>query len=794
MPKKTFYFEIFAVSLAAILLEISYTRIFSFKVWYYFTYLIIGVALLGLGSGGVLVAVSRRLREADPARLISKLCIASGASVLAGYMIIALTQINISQMTYGPIEIIKLIVVCLALAVPFLITGIVVSTILGARPEIAGRLYAFDLLGAALGCLACIPLLVLLDPPKTIILAGLIFTVGGLRLAFRSRLLLVAEGVVCLALLLPLVTGGLLPEPVADRLKSIEVFRDKNQVLFSKWHPVFRVDVSKSFKDDGIYLLHHDGLMGSALRRFDGDFSAADYLRTDSRALPFEALPKEPKVLIIGAAGGHEILASLFFGAGHITGVELNPVTVSLVTDTFADFSGRLHENPRVTLINGEGRWFLKQDEERYDLIWFVAPDSYAAMNASTAGAFVLSESYLYTVEMLKESLKHLTDQGMVCAQFGELYYDSKPNRTTRYLATARQAYAEMGIQSFERHVAVSTSSGLGVLLQSTILLSKSPLTAEQIKRFGQKTNRIEEGIIRYLPGQRGGTSSDNLVINLPEPQLKKWFKTHAYLVGPIRDDSPFFWHFARFRDALTSSGEIYGRIRDYEDSIGERVSCILLVFVVAFAAVFLFLPFVVVRETWREIPYKVSACLYFASLGLGFMSLEIALIQMLTLFLGYPTYSLTVTLFAILVSSGVGSALSERYSTRRNRALGTLMAALVALVIFYQLGLPVVVDRFIGHPFAFRILLTIIMIAPLGLCLGAFMPIGLTTIAATTPHKREYVAWAWAVNGFFSVMASILSTILAMVFGFKIVLLMALGAYAVGVFSLTRLPQNTES
>ena len=794
MPRKTFYFEIFTVSLAAILLEISYTRIFSFKVYYYFTYLIIGVALLGLGSGGVAVAISRRLREADPARLIFNLCIASGASVLAGYLIIAPTQLNVSTLAYRPGEILKLIGICLLLMIPFLITGIIISTILSSQPKAAGRLYALDLIGAASGCIVCIPLLVLLDPPRTVMLAGVIFTIGGLRVALQSPLLLGVGGLTGVALLLPLVAGGLLPDPIVGQLKSLGMFRKENLVRFSKWHPVFRVDVSESPSEPGHYLLHHDGLLGSALYSFDGDFAKIDHLRTDSRALPFEVLPPEPRVLIIGSAGGLDVLASLLFGAGHVTGVELNPVTLSLLTDTYADITGRLHENPRVTLINGEGRWFLKQGEQRYDLIWFVSPDSYAAMNASTAGAFVLSESYLYTVEMLKESLKHLTEQGIICAQFGELYFENKPKRTTRYLATARQAYAEEGIQPFEQHVAVATSGGLGDLLQSTILLSKSPLTSGQIKRFYQKTIRLQMGSVRYVPGQRGDTSPVNQVIILSKSQLEEWFGTYAYLVGPVRDNSPFFWHFARFSDALTSPVAVYGRIRDYEDAIGERVSSILFILVVVFATVFLLLPFVAIRKTWMEIPYKLSTGVYFASLGLGFMFLEVALIQMFTLFLGYPTYSLTVTLFAILVFAGIGSALSGRYAARRNRALGILMAAIVALVIFYQLELSMIMNRFIGYSLGFRVLLTITLIAPLGICLGAFMPIGLMTIAGITRHPREYVAWAWAVNGFFSVMASILSTILAMVFGFKLVLSLALAIYAVGALALTRLPQNGDS
>ena len=800
MRKKSFYFEIFAVSLAAILLEVTYTRIFSFKIWYFFTYLVIGVSLLGLGTGGVVVAISGRLRQADPARLIPKMCFLGGACVFIGYSIIARTQLNISEIGLAPsIEIPKLVIVSLLLMLPFLATGIIVSTILGSRPEHASKLYAADLLGAALGCIACIPLLVMLDPPRTAVLAGLVFSLSGFRLSLRSRWLFGFGGAISAVLLLALVTGRMLPVLVADKMKSYEPLREKGLVRFTKWHPVFRVDVvGYPDKSGHLYILLHDGHAGSSLRRFDGDLSALGHLHNDVRALPFAVLPEKPKVLIIGSAGGREILASLFFGASHVTGVELNPITVSLLTDTYADFTGFLHKNTRVTLVNGEGRWFMSQSEEKYDLIWFVAPDTYAAMNASSAAGFVLAESYLYTVEMLKESLEHLSEQGVICAQFGELNYEHKHNRTTRYLATARRAFAKQNIENFERHVAVSSSSDIQISL-ATVMLSRSSLTFDQINRFQEMTTRLPKGKVRYLPGRPTDDFSVNQVIALHESQLEGWFEDYRYMVDPVYDDSPYFWHFARFRDALTSplnlgSTVIDGvgyRSVDSEDSIAERVSFILLVVVVIFAAFFLFLPFAVIHKVWIEIPYKARSGVYFASLGLGFMFMEVVLIQMLTLFLGYPTRSLSVTLFGLLVFSGLGSFLSQRYTARRNRALGILMAALIVLVMFYQFGLPVIVDRFIAQPIAVRIVLTIAMIAPLGLCLGAFMPVGLTTIAQTTDHKREYVAWAWAVNGFFSVMASVLATILAMVIGFKMVFLLALVIYAAGILSLTRLPQD---
>jgi MFS family permease len=206
---------------------------------------------------------------------------------------------------------------------------------------------------------------------------------------------------------------------------------------------------------------------------------------------------------------------------------------------------------------------------------------------------------------------------------------------------------------------------------------------------------------------------------------------------------------------------------------------------------VFLLLPLRAQRSLWREIPYKRHAALYFAALGLGFMFLEVSMIQRLTLFLGYPTYSLTVTLFALLISTGVGSLVSERWTTPANRRLGVLAAVLVLIVAAYLLLLPVLVQHGIGWPFTLRVGVAVASLAPLGLCLGIFMPLGLRTIAALTPHHEAYVAWAWAVNVFFSVVASVLSTILAMTVGFAAVMVTALVIYLVGITALRAIPTS---
>ena len=798
MQERSFRLEILLVSMAAILLEIGYTRIFSYKLYYYFTYLILGIALLGLGSGGVFVAVSARLRQALPERLVALGCLAAAAMVPASYTLVALVQLNTADLVEGAAGPAKLAVICLALFAPFLVVGVLLATILGARLRDVSRLYFADLVGAGLGCAAAVPLLDAIGPPRTVLLGGVLFAVAGARLAWRGAPgVLAAAGAVGLLLLAPLAFPGLVLDPVPDTLKVMSPQKRKQMpVLLSRWSSVFRIDVIEGVTPDKYYWIAHDGLLGSIVRHFDGDWEPLrDEFETGDRSIPYRLLPPEPRTLIIGSAGGHEILVSRYFGA-EVTGVELNPVTASLLTDHFADYSGNLTDDPRVRLVNAEGRSFLARDDGRYDLIWLVAPDSYSARSSASAGAFVLSESYLYTVEMVRESLGHLSEGGMLCAQFGEVAIGTRPNRTTRFLATAREALRREGIHDFQSHVLTSTAKG--IFPNVTVIVRGTPFTAAEVQRFREAVAGVEDGRVLHPGGDDAsgstGTASPavSAVITLPADELAAWHAGQPYDVTPVTDDSPFFWHFARFGDALSGAWGERALIWDPEIGTGERMLLTLLAFAVAFAAVFLLLPLLLVRDAWARIPYKSNAGLYFAALGLGFMLVEVCLIQKLTLFLGYPTHSLTVTLAALLLWSGVGSLLSARAAAHRNGSLLGLVVVLALATALLQWGTDVLVANFVGAPLFARVALCALLLAPVGLVLGAFMPIGLTTVAAVSEHEREYIAWAWAVNGFFSVMSSVLATILAMSWGFQLVLWLAVGIYAVGALSLSRIPQPT--
>lgn len=798
---RSFHFEIFLMAFASLLLEVAYTRIISFKLYYYYTFLVIGLALLGIGCGGVAVAVSKRLRQASTEAVIKWGLASAAVSVLVGYVVVALTPIDsLALWRYGSSASIGnlalLVVICLALFASFISIGIMLAALFGRRTGQIGRLYFADLFGAGLACAVVVFALYWVGPAVTILVAGLLMAIGALRMSVTNpdptseasptrqidRVGAVASGLVALVLIVLLAVPALVPAVRPDSTKNIAASVDV-EADYSGWGALFRVD---AYDLGDLYFLFHDGMLGSAIHRYNGDPASLTRFDTDPRLFAFTAdgAPRDD-VLIIGAAGGNEILASLYFGADQIDAIELNPLTHSLVTDRFADYAGRIAEDPRVNYVQGDGRTFLSRSEDQYDLIWYPAPDSYSATNAAASGAFVLSESYLYTAETVTESLDHLRDSGVLVAQFGELDYDTKPNRTSRYVATARQALESRGVTDPGAHIVVLRSPAAEVASYSTVLVKPTPFTDGEIADLTAAVGAVPGSDVRFAPGSVPVITTDApaQIASLPDAELDAYLGSLPYEVGAITDNGPFFWHFAPFGDVL--AGYTTPISDDLEDSLGERVLILLLGLAVVLGGIFLLLPFITIRDQWRQLPRKGTSLIYFACLGLGFMLLEISLIQRLVLFLGFPTYSLTVTLASILIFTGIGALLSGRFAHLGRRLLPPLALAVTALTAFYLFALPPITNALLGWPLAGRVLVTFLVLAPLGITLGMFMPLGLGAVAGLSPFHREYVAWGWAVNGFASVTGAVLTTVLAMMFGFTVVMVIALVLYLLAITML---------
>jgi hypothetical protein len=447
--------QLFAVSFAALLLEISYTRIISFKLFYYYTYLVIGLALLGIGSGGVAVAVSRRIQRAATDTVLLWSFLIGATSVLVGYVIVARVSTDtLNIWDYGSgaqvSALARLLLVCLAIFASFLAVGVIVAILFARRADRIGRLYFADLLGAGLGAALVVALISSIGPPGTIMLAGLVLAVTGLAIAARGARRGLAVGAVIAAVLAVFVARpSLLPEQRDDATKAQLTSANTS---YSSWSPIFRVDVGNYMNER---ILFHDGLQGSGIFRYNGDPATLSRYDTDPRRFPYAVTGAAPRrVLITGAAGGNEVLTSLYYRARHVDAVELNPVTWDLVTHKYAAYDGHLAQNPRVNYVKGDGRTYLARSDAKYNLVWYPAPDSYAA-NAAAVGAYVLSESYLYTSNAIVDSLRHLSGHGLLAVQFGEF---DKLNRTLRYVATARHALGELGVRDPTRHIVVATS------------------------------------------------------------------------------------------------------------------------------------------------------------------------------------------------------------------------------------------------------------------------------------------------------------------------------------------------
>lgn len=781
----------FVIGLVSLTLEIAYTRVISFKLFYYYTYFVIGLALLGLGAAGAVTSLSARVRSLDPVRLVRRVAPAAALLGTVGYFVVARLPTDVNRIWTGSLrqaawQLVLLLVLSVSLTAVFFSVGVLFATLVVKQATDMRRLYFWDLSGAALGCLVAVPLQATVGPPAMILGSMVLLALWGVVTAAvsgesRRTVGLTAAG----ALLVGVAAFGCGQLKVlADVTKTL---RDNDRVEGGDWGAVFRVDAVDLGR---LKVLHHDGLWGSSIWKYDGTPATTSRFDTDNRQIPYAALDDGPSVLIIGAAGGNEIMASLTYGASHVDAVELNPVTVDLLRNRFADYSGHVVDDPRVNYVQGDGRTFLARSSKRYDLIWFVAPDSYAASNAATAGAFVLSESYLYTRQMIETAFDHLSDRGLMVAQFGDFAFDRRPTRTARYLTTARAALTPR-VDEFKNHVGLIVDSGENDLERvSTVMLFHTTPDAQTITSLHEAIGRVPNSTTKYLPGAErvDGLTSD--LITLPDHEAAALVENYPFLIGEIDDDHPFFWHFSGFGSVVTNWSRSF---EDNEIAIGERLLVVLVGLAAVVAALFLWLPFGLTRRrSDRAAPVggRRRLFVYFAALGLGFMLIEISMIQRFALLLGFPTLSLSVSLFTLLIATAIGARFSSVVKRNPSVGLPVAAAALVVVSLLYMAVSESVTDAALAWAQWARIAVVVALLLPVGLLLGVFLPAGIDAAVSAAggdeATEGRLVAWCWAVNGFFSVIGSSLTTIISMSVGFNRALLVGLALYVAAVIIAT--------
>jgi len=511
------------------------------------------------------------------------------------------------------------------------------------------------------------------------------------------------------------------------------------------------------------YGLRIDAYAGTPITRFDGDIEKVKFVTHDIPALVYYIRSK-PKVLVIGAGGGIDILAALCAGSEDVTGIEINPAVVEAMRGPFRDFSGNIYDLPRVRTEVAEGRNFIRRSREKYDVIQLSMVDSLAA---ASSGAYALSENNLYTVEAFTEYLNHLSEDGILTMSRYAL-------QSLRTVSLALEALEKLGAKNPARHITVFRSGRIG-----NLLLKRSPFTEREIEILEDTAGRLQFEIL-YTPRTRGVPDFTRLISS---PDRRKICREHPFDITPTTDNKPFFFQTMRPRD-FASILFVPEKFLIGNQAVFSLVS--VLIIVTFLAVVFLFGPLLLFkREVLTARPrLRLSTLFYFFCIGLAFMLLEIPLIQMFVLFLGHPTYSLSVVLFSLLVSCGLGSFLTRRFQPER--LLRSLRNVILGIGIWSMVGLvflPPIFYRFLDTGLTVRIIISLVFLIPLGLVMGMAFPVGIK-IADRRWHAA--VPWFWGINGAASVMGSVWALTLSISFGFRLTFVTATVAYLLGLLALS--------
>lgn len=753
------------VSLASLVLELTLTRLFSATMFYHFAFLAISLALFGSGASGVfLYGLRPRLDEESTRSLLAVASALFGASTVVALAVILAHPL--SPAAPGLSTLASLAWIYGAAALPFFFSGCVITLAITAWAREMSRLYLYDLAGAAAGCLLLVPALGTLGAIDTVLAVAALAVLGGLLMS--RRLWLVPLLVLALALV-----------PWNRATGSLALLESKGLaeqgILFSRWNSFSRVTVVQP-EDAERQLIFIDSDAATVIYKDGSDPARHPELRERIEGLAYHVGGRD-RVLIIGPGGGVDVIIARQNGAREVSAVELNPLVARDVmsSEPFLGFSGRLYQQPGVRLFVDDGRSFLRRPGEPFDLIVATMVDTWAA---TAAGAFALSENNLYTVEAFSDYLARLGPDGILSMT---RWHQSPPDQLLRLVSLGREALRALGVADASRHFLIVRGPFEGMpLTTATVLLKKSPFSSAEVERAEAFARRLGLELL-YTPRTRPRNDLTRLVTAADPAAIWRGYPSN---IEPPRDNSPFFFQSVRL-DELVSRRWSFGEWR--RTNLGTVV-LFGLVGITAFVVVaFILGPLLLVRQRLGAVPRRgrLAWLLYFATLGTGFIVVEIVLLQKSVLFLGHPAYALTVVLFAILLFSGIGSRLSGRVAAGAlPEALPRMILLVAGLVVASVLALSPLFYALVHLDAAWRVLVTVVALAPLGLALGMPMPSGIRLLAERAP---ELVPWAWGVNGAASVLGSVGAIALAMVWGFDQALLVGASLYLAGLGFVTR-------
>ncbi|WON72524.1 SAM-dependent methyltransferase [Nitrosospira sp. Is2] len=802
MPRPPFI-AIALLSACVLAYEVLLTRLFSIVLWHHFAYMIISAAMLGYGaSGAVLTLLQDKIA---PHVGIAYVTATVGMAVLmpTAFLLAQQVPFNPLELLWDKTQLTGLLAIYLLMMAPFFCGGLGIGLVMWHFARQAGRIYASDILGAGVGSLGVIAVLFLAPPHKILAivtaLAFLATAVAILEMKMKRKWMGVFLGLAFLiAMVVPSTWLKGVPSTYKDLSQTLNIAGTR--LLDERSSPLGQVSVvgspripfrhapgmSLNAMDEpppqlGVFV---DGDGPSVLTQFDGTLAPLAYLDQLTSALPYHVLKpslKPPHVLVLGAGPGSDVLQALYHGASAVDAVELDRNVIDLVEQRFREFAGDLYHRPEVHVHKAEARGFANTTTDRYDLVQVALLDSFGV---ASAGLYGLSESYLYTVEALRTYLSRLAPGGMLAIT---RWLSLPPRDALKLFATAVIALEQDGVSSpAARLVMIRGWKTVTVLVKNSDF---TPVEIEAVKEFCRKRSFD----VAYYPGMSADEANRyNLLaqpyffegaVALLGSQRQDFIDRYKFYIEPATDDRPYFFRFFKWSAAaeLLALRE-QGGMPLLDWSYPLLVATLVQAFV---ASVLLILAPLAVSRARRALP-AAPVALYFLAIGLAFMFMEIAFIQKFVLFLAHPLYAVAVVLCAFLVFAAAGSWLTARLQRgKMGRSYLTVVIVIMALIsLTYLMILPEVFKALIHLPDPTKIAISIALIAPLAICMGMPFPTGTMRLANTS---QDSVPWAWAINGFASVVGAVLATLLAIHLGFAAVIILAVLIYAGAAVALRR-------
>ena len=778
---------LFLISLATIMDEILLTRIFSVTMWYHFAFGAISLAMFGMTVGALQVYLRPEIYDSSRAKQqMARNCFWFAVTAVGSVLTHMLVPFA-SQPVFAVFWI--MLSYCL-LAIPFYFSGVCVCLALTRFPKNTSALYAADLVGAASGCILLLYTLKVTDAPTAVMVLALLGSLAAALFAVDAGLprLLRTAAITGAVLTTSVILNGSFVLTQSSPLRVMWVKgRAEPRPLYEKWNSFSRIavdgdpNVATTVITEGIsptYPLDRkirqlhvriDGNAETSITAFDGRFDDLDYLKYDVKNIVHH-IRSDGSVLIIGAGGGRDVLSALSMGQRKVRAVEINQNILNTVNSHFGRFSGHLDRNPRVTFVNDEARSYIARTDERFNVIEASFIDTWAA---TAAGALTLTENSLYTVEGWKLFLSRLSPNGILSVS--RWYAPATPAEAYRLTSLAAAALRSEGVTEPREHILLIVDvrhdiGNSGMIGAVTILVDNQPFSSADIDRVEAVAKQMQFVIV----------ASPRFALDPVFSALANGADPSAFLkplrlnLSPPTDNSPFFFYMKPFRYLFRSTANEKGA---YIDLLSGELVIVLLLTVTCLTVIFVLVP-ILRTQDMKMLRASAPHLVYFAAIGLGFMLVEVSQMQRLIVFLGHPTYALSVVLFTLLLSGGFGSYTTLGLSKPGNASVARLLLLLGILMLFGLLT-PYAIAVFGSATTPLRITVATGILFPLGFFMGMAFPLGLKL---ATPSLDGLMPAFWGINGAASICSSILAIAIAMNAGISAAFWTGFWCYAVAV------------